>query len=111
MRCKILGAMFGQDREVQVVQGNGPRGLLVTLYFDKESGLLLRMVRYGGSPIGRLPTQIDYADYREVAGVKIPFHKTVTQTYMRMDVELSEVQPNVSVDAARFAKPAPFKRG
>jgi len=35
----------------------------------------------------------------------------VTQTYMRMDVELSEVRPNGAVDAAKFAKPAPFKRG
>jgi len=82
----------------------------VNLYFD-PSGLLVRLVRWTQTPVGFVPTQIDYADFREVAGVKIPFHKTVTQTYMRMDVELSEVQANGAVDAARFAKPAPFKRG
>ena len=34
-------------RDVHVVQGNGSRGLVATLYFDKESGLLVRMVRFG----------------------------------------------------------------
>ena len=47
-------------RDVHVVQGNGSRGLVATLYFDKESGLLVRMVRFGSSPIGRAPTQVDF---------------------------------------------------
>ena len=42
-----------------------------------------------------------------VAGVKVPFQKTVSQTYMRMTVELSEVQPNVAIDPSRFERPAP----
>ena len=65
-------------RDVHVVQGNGSRGLVATLYFDKESGLLVRMVRFGTSPIGRAPTQVDFADYRDVpgAGIKMPFRWT-----------------------------------
>jgi photosynthetic reaction center cytochrome c subunit len=102
-------AMFGQDREVQVVQGNGPRGLLVTLYFDKESGLLLRMVRYGGSPIGRVPTQIDYGDYREVSGVKLPFRMTFAWLDGRDGIQLNDVQTNVSIDPAKFGRPAASK--
>jgi len=102
-------AMFGQDREVQVVQGNGPRGLLVTLYFDKESGLLLRMVRYGGSPIGRLPTQIDYGDYREVGGIKLPFRMSFTWLDGRDAIQLNDVQTNVSIDPAKFRRPATSK--
>jgi hypothetical protein len=98
--------MVGQEREVQVVQGNGPRGLLVTLYFDKESALLLRMVRYGGSPIGRLPTQIDYGDYREVGGIKLPFRMSFTWLDGRDAIQLNEVQTNVSIDPAKFGRPA-----
>ena len=64
---------LGQDRPVNVVQGTGPRGMLVTMYFDQQSGLLLRVVRYGKTPIGRVPTQIDYSDYRDVGGIKMPF--------------------------------------
>ncbi len=94
-------------RKVQVVQGNSPGGALATLYFDDESGLLVRLVRYSNSAVGRLPTQVDYADYRDVAGVKIPYQWTLTWLGGREQVTLSEVQPNVAVDAARFARPAP----
>jgi len=99
------------DREVQVVQGTGSGGALVTLSFDAESGLLLRQVRYVPSPVGRLPTQIDYADYREVAGVKMPFQWTVTWLDGKDTVELKNVEPNVAIDAGRFAPPpAPRNR-
>ena len=98
-------AMVGQDHEVQVVQGNGPRGLLVTLYFDKESGLLSRMVRHGGSPIGRLPTQIDYADYREVSGIKLPFRVSFSWLDGRDVIQLNDVQTNVSLDPSKFGRP------
>jgi hypothetical protein len=79
------------------------------LYFD-ESGLLVRLVRWNRTAVGTVPTQIDYADYREVAGVKVPFRSIVTWTDGQNTIELSEVRPNVSIDAARFARPAPFQR-
>jgi hypothetical protein len=94
------------DREVQVVQGNGPRGLVATLYFDKESGLLVRLVRYGNSPIGRVPTQVDYSDYREVGGIKMPFRWTFGWLDGRDAFELSDVQLNAPIDTARFGLPA-----
>jgi photosynthetic reaction center cytochrome c subunit len=43
------------------------------LYFDQENGLLLRQIRYAETPLGRNPTQIDYADFRVADGVKIPY--------------------------------------
>jgi hypothetical protein len=52
-----------------------------------------------------VPTQIDYDDYRDVAGVKMPFTWTVSQTYMQMTIKLAEIQANAPVDAVRFAKP------
>ena len=95
------------DRDVQVVQGTSPGGALVTLYFDDESGLLVQQLRYVDSPVGRMPTQVDYADYREVAGVKIPFRRTVTWLNGRENFELREVRANVPVAAAAFSRPAP----
>jgi photosynthetic reaction center cytochrome c subunit len=94
------------DRDVQVVQGTGAGGSPVKLYFDQRSGLLVRQVRYVDSPVGLNPKQIDYADYRDVSGVKMPFRWTVTWTDGRSVTELSRVQPNVAIDGARFAKPA-----
>src|SRR5439155_1616318 len=56
---------------------------------------------------GRVPTQIDYADYREVSGVKVPFRWTATWTDGQSTTQLVEVQANVPIDAAKFARPAP----
>jgi photosynthetic reaction center cytochrome c subunit len=94
-----------QDRLVNVVQGTGPRGSVATLYFDQTSGLLLRVLRYGNTPIGRVPTQVDYDDYRDVGGIKIPFRLTFAWLDGRDAIQLSEVQTNVPIDAARFARP------
>jgi photosynthetic reaction center cytochrome c subunit len=95
------------DHDVQVVQGSNPGETPVKFYFDQQSGLLLRVVRYTNLPVGLNPTQIDFSDYRDVSGVKIPFRWTVTWTDGRSITELVQVQPNAMLDAAKFAKPAP----
>ncbi len=100
---------LGQTHDVDVVQGNGPKGLLVTLYFDRKTGLLLRELRYGNSPIGRVPTQIDFADYREVNGIKLPFRITYAWLDGRDSIVLNEIKTNVPVSEAKFGKPAPLK--
>src|SRR2546425_645537 len=100
---------LGQTHSVEVVQGTGPRGLLVTLYFDKQSGLLLRELRYGNSPIGRVPTQIDYADYRDVNGIKFPFRITYAWLDGRDSIVLNEIRTNVPIDETKFGRPAPLK--
>jgi hypothetical protein len=98
-----------QTHVVDVVQGTGPRGLLVTLYFDRQSGLLLRELRYGNSPIGRIPTQIDFADYRDVNGIKFPFRITFAWLDGRDSIVLNNITTNVPIDAAKFGRPAPLK--
>jgi photosynthetic reaction center cytochrome c subunit len=97
-----------EGRDVHVVQGVGSRDLVATLYFDKESGLLLRVVRFSSSPIGRAPTQVDFADYREVAGtgIKMPFRWTFGWLNGRDTFELKEVRVNAPIDSAVFARPA-----
>ena len=97
-------AAIGQDRLVNVVQGTGPRGTLATLYFDQESGLLVRVVRYGKGPIGRTPTQIDLGDYRDVGGIKMPFRLLVAWLGGRDAIQLTDIQTNVPVDSARFGR-------
>ena len=93
------------DRDVDVVQGLTARRSPVKLYFDQESGLLVRQVRYVDTPPGRAPTQIDYDDYRTVAGVKIPFRWKVTWLDGRSTFELTDVQANASIDEQKFARP------
>jgi photosynthetic reaction center cytochrome c subunit len=97
-------------KDVRVLQGTGPSGLIGTFYFDKESGLLIRMVRYTNSAVGRVPTQIDYSDYRPVAGVMMPFKWSYAWVSGREEFSMTDIQPNVAVDAAKFGKPVPVKR-
>jgi len=94
------------DRDFLAIQGSGPRNFLATLYFDPATGLLARLVRYGPSPIGRMPTQVDYSDYRDVGGIKIPFEYKFTWLDGRYTAKLSEVKTNVAIDAAKFGKPS-----
>jgi photosynthetic reaction center cytochrome c subunit len=96
-----------EDREVQVIQGTAAGGSRVKLYFDSKTGLLARQLRYTQTMVGTIPIQIDYSDYREITGVKMPFHWVVTWTGGQSTMQLNEVQANIPIDAARFAKPAP----
>jgi photosynthetic reaction center cytochrome c subunit len=96
-----------EDTEVVVLQGTGAGKTRFKLYFDRETGLLARQVRYAETVVGTNPIQIDYTDYREVNGVKLPFKWTVTWTNGQSITELSDVQANSRIDANRFSKPAP----
>lgn len=99
---------FINDRTVLVVQGNKGNAI-VTLYFDEETGLLTRAVRSTPSPVGRLPVRVDYSDYRDVNGVKMPFKWELKWLDGRSNFEIEGYQANVNIDAARFNRPAPPK--
>jgi outer membrane lipoprotein-sorting protein len=102
---KVRGKETLGDRDAYVVIGEREGKPPLRLYFDEQSGLLVRLVRLGETPLGQLPTQIDYADYREVSGVKIPFRWTLARPGGRFTIQVSEVKQNVPVDDAKFAKP------
>lgn len=89
------------ERDVQVIQGEGPNGLLVSMYFDTKTNLLVRMIRYGRTPIGPIPTQVDFADYRDVNGLKMPFRWTFSWLDGRDSFELTEVKLNPGENVRR----------
>jgi photosynthetic reaction center cytochrome c subunit len=75
-------------------------------YFDTRSGLLVRVVRYSDSPLGLDPTEIDYSDYREVDGVKIPFSWTIKRSWSTTITRIEEIKQNVAIDDAEFQMPS-----
>ena len=103
--AQVRGSDKIGDHEAYLVIGQREGKTPLRLYFDQQSGLLLRLVRYGETPLGSLPTQIDYADYREAGGVKIPFRWTLARPGGRFTIQVSEVRQNVPVDDSKFAKP------
>jgi hypothetical protein len=105
------GRTILNDKDVIVLQAtvNGDR--VAQLFFDPTSGLLVRLLRFTITPIAFVPTQIDYADYRELPGlgVKIPFEPDPDADLHADDAEVQRCSANVPIDAAQFAKPAPAK--
>ena len=75
------------------------------LYLDKETGLLLRLVRFAETPLGRNPTQIDYSDYRDANGVKIPFRWSLARPGNRFTIQVEKVEQNVPIEDAKFVPP------
>lgn len=75
------------------------------LYFDQQSGLLVRMVRFSDTILGLMPTQIDYADYRDVSGVKTPFRWTLARPSGAFTIQIDSAQQNVPVDDTKFVRP------
>jgi photosynthetic reaction center cytochrome c subunit len=94
------------DRDVYVVSGFNAGEPIVKFYFDESSGLLLRILRYVDSPLGRNPTQIDYSDYRNEGNVKMPFQRTIARPGTRFTIQIEEARNNVAVDGTKFARPA-----
>jgi hypothetical protein len=95
---------IGDHAAYQIIgsrEGQSP----VEFYFDEQSGLLVRQVRYAESPLGLYPTRIDYADYRDQNGVKIPFAWTTARPGGSSIIQLETVEQNVPVHEATFAKP------
>jgi photosynthetic reaction center cytochrome c subunit len=93
--------------DTYLVEGREEGRPPLRLYFDTETGLLLRLVRYAQSPLGLNPTQIDYADYREADGVKVPFRWTLSRPGNRFTIQVEEMKQNVPVDDAKFIAPPP----
>jgi photosynthetic reaction center cytochrome c subunit len=105
-----LGVSADVDgHNTDVVQGFGNNGFIATLFFDKQSGLLRRMIRYVNSAVGHVPTQIDYDDYRPVAGVMMPYKWTFSWVSGREEYTATEYQPNVAIDASKFNEPVQRK--
>ena len=105
-KVQVRGGEKIDDKDAYEVLGQREGKTPIRLYFDQQSGLLLRLVRFGDTALGWLPTQIDYADYREVNGVKVPYRWTLARPSGKFTIQVSELNQNVPVDDAKFVKPA-----
>jgi photosynthetic reaction center cytochrome c subunit len=102
---RTLDPVTIDGKPCDVVQGDSQRRTFATLFFEKGTGLLVRTIRFGPSPIGRIPTQTDYSDYRDVNGIQMPFRFTLSWLDGRDEVQLNQIQLNVPIDAAKFGRP------
>src|SRR6185312_9092268 len=94
-------------RDVFAITGTLPDKRRERLFFDAETGLLVRRMGYTETPLGILPDQTDYEDYREVNGVKVPFTVKiyVVGGFFTATRTFTDIKFNVPVEDSRFAKP------
>jgi hypothetical protein len=94
---------------VGIPQGDKPE----SLYFDTQTGLLLRKQTVLPTPIGDSPYQMDFDDYRDTgSGVKFPFVIHMSPSNPRTELapeatlRVSAVKDNAPIEDSKFAKPA-----
>lgn len=103
--AEVRGTEKIDDHSAYVLVGKREAKPSMLLYFDEQSGLLVRMVRFAETAVGLLPTQIDYADYKESDGVKVPLRWTLARAEGRFTIQINDLRQNVPVDESKFAKP------
>jgi hypothetical protein len=94
------------EHEMYVVTGKTKNLPKVQAYFDKETGLLRRLVYFNNTVFGLYPTQIDYKDFRDVNGRKLPYEWVISQTRNREFTYAMQTVKVAPVEDSRFAKPA-----
>ena len=109
---KLRGVESVNGRSAYLIVGYPQNDSPEWLYFDVTSGLLVRKRTVLQSPLGEMPFEADYDDYRDTgSGVKIPFWIRMIPASprsafaSRSSIRIQKVQDNVPVDDAKFTKP------
>ncbi len=92
-------------KDVHIIQGSVPGGILGTFYFDTKTHYLVRMVRRTPSPVGRITIQEDFDDYRDVNGIKFPFKYSFLWLDGRFTAKMADAKLNVTVPAEKIGRP------
>lgn len=104
---KVTGRERVSDRDAFVVSWNVDERRTQKLYFDTQTGLLLRAITYTNTALGPIPSQVDFEDYRDVEGVRLPFTVRQSSVESRSDStrKFTEIKANVPLDDAQFNPP------
>jgi photosynthetic reaction center cytochrome c subunit len=102
---KVLPGETIDGHPTFLVTAKGASTPPLRLFFDQQSGFLLRLIRYTETPLGRDPAQVDYADYRDTSGLKIPYQWTLTRTSGSFTIRINSIQQNIPIDEKLFVMP------
>lgn len=96
--------------EDYVIVAKTPNLPKVEAFFEKNTGMLERLIYYNESSFGMYPTQIDYRDFRDVNGRKVPYQWVISQTRNREFTYAMQTVKAAPLEDARFGKPAAGSR-
>lgn len=105
----VVGREKVGDRDTYVLASRAAPNRIEKLYFDTQTGLLLRVLTITETLLAQIPEQIDFEEYKDVDGVKLPF--TIRQSYVDLrdgwTRKYTEIKHNVAIDEAKFNPPPP----
>jgi hypothetical protein len=95
------------DREAIVLVSKPSVSRTHKLYFDSQTGLLVRILNILNTMIAPIPSQLDFEDYRDVDGVKLPFiiRSSPVEAHDAWTRKFTEIKHNLTVDDAKFNPP------
>jgi hypothetical protein len=104
---RVAGKDKVGDHDVYVLFAQISDSQRARLFFDVQTGLLLRETISDRSLVGNIPSQIDYEDYRDVDGLKLPFtiRLSLVDPWSSWTRKYSEIKSNAPVNDKVFARP------
>jgi outer membrane lipoprotein-sorting protein len=100
-RLSAIGLEQVNGREVHVLEAIPENGNPEKLYFDAQTGLLIRR----DMVYGKTRVQHYFDDYREVDGVKLPF-VIRSEGPVRLITRLNSIKHDVPIDDTKFKSPS-----
>jgi len=103
---RVSGIQKVGEREAYVVESTTDANT-ERFFFDRQTGLLLRKITLNKTVLMPFPEQVDFEDYREVDGVKMPFtiRYSAIDTFDSWVRTFTEIKRNVAVEDTLFAPP------
>ncbi len=112
-RLTLAGKKKVGDREAYVIEAVSAAGNTEKLYFDAQTGLLVRRdgtaeVSSDGESQVRVASEVYFEDYREVDGIKLPFTiRLKLGSAGIISTRFREIKHNVPIDDSQFSVPNP----
>jgi hypothetical protein len=100
------------ERDAYVVAVTAGPQMTSRYFFDAQTGLLLRRITTTSTMLAPLPEQVDFEDYRDVGGVKLPFtiRTSGVAAFTTRTRRFTDIRLNVVVDDSVFKMPASQKQ-
>lgn len=99
-----------EDKPAYKVVLTPAEGAPESRFFDKESGLLVKVATTVKTPMGEIPTESFVSDYRKVDGVLTPHKVRQMVLVQELTITVDKVENNVKIPDSRFAIPDDVKK-
>ncbi|MFN3683649.1 MAG: hypothetical protein ACK41F_06895 [Fimbriimonadaceae bacterium] len=96
---------FG-DKDVHVIELTPKGAKPIRQFFDAETFLLLKQTGVQEGPMGEMPFEAYFSDYKEVDGLKLAMKQVVKVGPIEIQITMKEIKQGLPVDDKLFAMPA-----